>query len=358
MQSPPDNPAEAEPNDTDPATAFLAVDAFIKTLVDARTLKTAFELGVIDRLIEQRTGSAEALGRMSGIDPVGMRFLLDLLIANQVVEEARGDVRLTRGFRDALRFRDLLETKIDFIGFVINDFADMFTNLIRGGGSFSADARLFQLFDYRRALDPSTDNYKVTRAWVGITSALTRYEADPCMALHDFGSHRRMLDVGGNSGEFALRICRRHPELRATVFDLPLVCEVGMERILSQPEVGRISYLKGDIRADQLPAGHDLITFKSMLHDWPPQDARQFIDKAARALEPGGVLLIYERGPLRVRDTTPPISIVPTLLFFRSYRPPTDYMEQLNALGFLDVRCQHIELDSPFYVVTGRKPPG
>jgi hypothetical protein len=31
-------------------------------------------------------------------------------------------------------------------------------------------------------------------------------------------------------------------------------------------------------------------------------------------------------------------------------------MDQLNALGFLDVRRQDIELDSRFHVVTGRKP--
>ena len=56
---------------------------------------------------------------------------------------------------------------------------------------------------------------------------------------------------------------------------------------------------------------YDLIAFKSMLHDWPGQDMRQFIDKAAQALEPGGTILIFERGPLRVDATVPPMSMLP-----------------------------------------------
>ena len=73
---------------------FLVVDEFLKTLVDGRALKTAFELGLIDRLIEHRSGSVEALGRALGTDRQGMRFLLDLLQANAVIEERSGDALL------------------------------------------------------------------------------------------------------------------------------------------------------------------------------------------------------------------------------------------------------------------------
>jgi len=101
------------------ALEFLIVDEFLKNLVDARALKTAFELGLVDRLVEHRSGSSEALGRAVGTDRQGMRFLLDLLRANGVVEERSGDVRLTRRFQLALRYRDLLETKLDYAGFTI-----------------------------------------------------------------------------------------------------------------------------------------------------------------------------------------------------------------------------------------------
>jgi SAM-dependent methyltransferase len=338
---------------------FLAVDEFLKTIVDARALRTAFELGLIDRLLEARAGgSAEALGRVIGADAVGMRLLLDLLRTMGVTEERAGDVRLTPRFRSAMRFRDFLEAKLDFIGFVLNDFADLFTAMVKGRGGATEQARLFQLFDYRRCLEDTPENYIRTRVWMRITSSLTRYEVEAAAMVHDFGVHRRMLDVGGNSGQFALQLCRRHPGLHGTIFDLPLVCEIGLEHVLGEPEHDRISFIKGDVRRDALPADYDLISFKSMLHDWPAKDVAAFLAKAVQALAPGGTLLIFERGPLRFDHVAPPVSLLPTLLFFRSYRPASEYVAQLGALGCRDVQVRDVFLDSPFFVVTARKPDG
>jgi SAM-dependent methyltransferase len=335
---------------------YLVVDDFLRTIVDARALKTAFELGLIDRLLEHRRGSVEALGRAMGVDQAGLRFLLGLLAANGVTEERGGDVRLQARFAQALRYRDLLETKLDFAGFTLNDFADHFTSLVKDPGRFMGQARLFELFDYRRCLEPSMENYERTRAWMRVTSTLTRYEALGCMRLHDFGGYRRMLDVGGNSGEFILQLCRQHPQLRGTVLDLPLVCEIGMEHVLGEPEQPRISFIKGDVRQDALPGGYDLIAFKSMLHDWPQAEAERILAKAAAALAPGGTLLIFERAPLEARGATPPFSMLPILLFFRSYRPPSAYVKPLQGLGLRNIEQRSIELDTTFSLVAGRKP--
>src|SRR5207249_8583646 len=135
---------------------------------------------------------------------------------------------------------------------------------VRDPSGFTGQARLYQLFDYRRCLDLRPENFAPTRAWMRITSALTRYEAQACMELHDFALHRRVLDIGGNSGEFVLQLCRRYPELHGTVLDLPLVCEIGMEHVLAEPEHPRISFVKSDVRSEPLPLGFDLIAFKSM----------------------------------------------------------------------------------------------
>ncbi len=334
---------------------FLVVDEFIATMVGARALKTAFELGLVDRLLESRSGSVEALGRALGVDAPGLRVLLDLLGTSGVLEERGGDVRLGKRFLDALRYRDLLETKLDFAGFSINDFADLFTALVKEPRGFTARARMFQLFDYRRCLEASRENYAQVRAWMRVTSTLTRYEAAACLELYDFGVHHRALDVGGNSGEFLLQLCRRHPRLAGTVFDLPLVCEIGMEHLLAEPEASRIGFIKGDVRSDPLPSGYDLVSFKSMLHDWPPEDAERFLAKAVQALSPGGTLLIFERSPLQLRDAAVPFSLIPTLLFLRSYRAPAQYAAWLEALGMRELVLREVQLDTAFFVLSAKK---
>jgi ubiquinone/menaquinone biosynthesis C-methylase UbiE len=211
------------------------------------------------------------------------------------------------------------------------------------------------LFCYGRSLEYSPENVELTKRWVRITTALTKYEAQVCVKRHDISRCRRMLDIGGNSGEFALQICKKHPGIQATVFDLPVVCDVGLEHIWSEPEAGRVSFMKGNALKDPIPEGFDLITFKSMLHDWPEREARQFIARASQVLAPGGTLLIFERGPIKVGQKTLPYSMIPFLLFFRSFRSPEIYEEQLVASGLHTIAIQRIDLETPFFLVTGTK---
>ncbi len=342
----------------DPAKQFefLVVDEFLGDVIGARALKSAFELKLIDHLMERHPESFEALGKVARVDPQGLRFLLDLLVGGGVCELRDGGYALTARFRIAMRYRDLLETRLDFAGFLSPDYTEYLTGLISDPPGFMKRARVFQLFDYRRAQEPTVENYQRTRTWMRLTTALTRYEAQALLATHDLGGVRNMLDVGGNSGEFVLQLCRRHPQLRGTVFDLPLVCDLGQEHVLPVPERDRIAFLKGDVRADPIPPGHDLISFKSMLHDWPEEAAGQFLAKAADALAPGGSLLIFERAPLDYSGGLPPFSAIPTLLFFRSYRPAEVYVRLLGMLGLRDIQVREIELESPFFVVTATRP--
>jgi hypothetical protein len=341
-----------------PAAAldYLCVDDFIRDFVGAGALRTAFELRLIDLLAARGERPFAELVSATGSDPQGLAFLIDLLYGNRVVDTRGGLVSLHPAFVRALRFRELIEVKLEYAGFMAGDYNNLLTAMVANPQRFMRHARLFKLFDYGKCFDTTADNLRHTRAWMRLTSALTRHEAPVCLALHDFSHHRRMLDVGGNSGEFVLQACRRHPGLSGAVLDLPVVCQVGMEHVLGEPEAERIGFHAADLRRDDLPGGYDLVSFKSMLHDWPIEDALKFIGKAAAAVQPGGTVLIFERGPLDVRSTTPLFGALPVLMFFRSYRSPGAYMKAMQSLGLVDVRCIHLQLDTPFFVVSARKP--
>jgi hypothetical protein len=138
------------------------------------------------------------------------------------------------------------------------------------------------------------------------------------------------------------------------VFDLPLVCVVGREHVAREPEAGRITFVKGNALADSLPTGFDLVAFKSMLHDWPERETEHLLDRACRSLNPGGTLLVFERGPIDARAGTLPYSMLPMLLFFRAFRPPTFYATHFEAMGLTGIEVQTLRLDMPFFLVTGR----
>jgi hypothetical protein len=47
--------------------------------------------------------------------------------------------------------------------------------------------------------------------------------------------------------------------------------------------------------------------------------------------------------------------MIPFLLFFRSFRSPEIYEEQLVASGLHTIAIQRIDLETPFFLVTGTK---
>jgi hypothetical protein len=141
--------------------------------------------------------------------------------------------------------------------------------------------------------------------------------------------------------------------MTATVLDLPVVCDLGREHVMAEPESNRITFVAGNALSDDIPGGFDLITFKSMLHDWPDAEARHLLTRASHALNPGGTLLIFERAPLS-GATSLPYSLMPVLLFFRSFRSSMTYCEHLQALGFQEIGREEITLDSPFVILTAR----
>jgi ubiquinone/menaquinone biosynthesis C-methylase UbiE len=335
--------------------AYLCVDDFLKTFVDARVLKTALELKLIDCLQADETSTLDTLTQQIGCDRSGLQLLLGMLQANQIIAEHEGSIKLSEPFLQALRFRDLLEAKLDFASLVAPDFFNHFTSLLMDPSRFVQEARLFKLFDYGRCFDATAENIEWTRQWMRFTTALTRYEAPVCVKHFDFGGHQRMLDIGGNSGEFALQICKKQATIQATVLDLPVVCDIGRLHVRHEAEAARITFIKANALRDEFPGGFDLITFKSFLHDWPEVEAQQFIDRAVKSLVPGGRVLIYERGPLQIGKQVP-FSMLPMLMFFRSFRPASIYERQLKEAGCQRIEIQTIHLETSFHLLTAQKP--
>jgi len=337
---------------------FLSVDRFIADVVSARGLTYALESGLIDYLLEVGIPVLpdDLLKRSPGLNAAGWHFLLNLLRAGRIVDVLDDGVVLNPEFRHALQYRDLLQAKLEFSNLVYSDFERYFPELLQGPAAFMGKSKIFELFRYDRCYELTPDNLAMTRRWVRYTTSLTRYEAGVCMEYHDFSQYHRILDIGGNSGEFVLRICKAQPEVEACVFDLPVVCEIGLDHVANEPEAERIRFIKGDVRADTLPQGFDLICFKSFLHDWPESDITNIISKAADALMPGGTLMIFERAPIEF-DEMPSYAMIPILLFLHFYRSPEIYSGLLMVNGLEDIDIRKVDLEMGFNLITARKSP-
>ncbi len=334
---------------------YLCVDEFMRDVVGAGAVQSAFELGLIDGMLRDNGADLLSATRYTGLDPRALQLLLEMLQAYKIVEDRNGRFELAARFRMALQYRDLLQAKLEFAALVAPDFLELFSTLLRQPADFFQRARIFDLFSYDRCLESTPENLALTRRWVHFTTALTRYEARACIERHDFSACRRLLDVGGNSGEFALRICEAYPDVHATVLDLPVVCDIGTEYVMESQDACRIEFVRTRSAGQKFPNGFDTVCFKSMLHDWPDPEMHRFLERAFDSMVAGGQLLIFERGTFEVGGCQIPYSQIPIMLFFRSYRSPQDYIGHLQQIGFHGIRLETIELDVSFMLITALK---
>lgn len=116
------------------------------------------------------------------------------------------------------------------------------------------------------------------------------------MELVDFNNTRKLLDVGGNSGECCVQLTAKYPKMHACVFDLPEVCESAKRNLnLNLSCSNQIQFESGNFLVDELPRPFDTVLLKSTLHDWPIDKALLILKKATKSLASGGKLVIFER---------------------------------------------------------------
>ena len=104
----------------------------------------------------------------------------------------------------------------------------------------------------------------------------------------------RLIDVGGGTGDIALRILDREPSVKVTVCDLtPAMLDIGRGRAIDRGRLSGIVWVAGN--AEALPApdmSFDAITIGFCLRN--VADQQKALGEAYRVLRPGGRFLCLE----------------------------------------------------------------
>jgi SAM-dependent methyltransferase len=110
----------------------------------------------------------------------------------------------------------------------------------------------------------------------------------------DLSGRRRLLDLGGGPGTWAIHFCQKNPDLEATVYDLPTSRFFAEKTIARFNMQERIAFEAGDFLQKELTGCYDVVWLSHILHGEGPQEVHTILDKAASVLKPGGLLLIHE----------------------------------------------------------------
>jgi SAM-dependent methyltransferase len=203
------------------------------------------------------------------------------------------------------------------------------------------------------------DLFKAT-FWEGMHS-MAGATAGALAEVYDFSQHRRLLDVGGGSGGFPIRLCQRTPGLTAAVYELPHVCSIVAEKVKAAGLQDRIEALPGNFEeAPALPAGYDVVLLSQVLHDHDEATNRRLLGKVFAALPPGGVALVCEQ--LLNDDRTGPraaalmgMTMLVAMVAGENYTG-SEYSSWLREAGFTDVHVVPFVSAGANGVVVARKP--
>lgn len=137
----------------------------------------------------------------------------------------------------------------------------------------------------------------------------------PALARNlDLSGSRALLDVAGGSGIYACALSARFGHLRASVFEKPPVDRIARKAVARRGLSDRVDVIAGDMFESELPSGFDVILLSNVLHDWDDPVAEALVQKAARALPSGGLLLIHDAF-LNAESTGPlPVAMYSALL--------------------------------------------
>ena len=173
----------------------------------------------------------------------------------------------------------------------------------------------------------------------------------------------RIMDVGGNTGRFALRCVAQDPDVKVTIVDLPQQIGLMKANIKGQEGADRIDGYGANMLdpESKLPEGADVIWMSQFLDCFSEQEIVAILKKAASVMSDKTRLCIMETFWDRQRFETASLNLTMTSLYFtalangnsRMYH--SDVMIRLVGEAGLEVETIHDALGEGHSILVCKK---
>jgi SAM-dependent methyltransferase len=243
-------------------------------------LHAAVKLGIFDAFGGETLGSATVAAR-TGTEPDACRRLLVALAAYGLLDKSGSSYRNT----DAAR-RWLCKDSEQYLGYII----------LHHHYLMDSWARLDQAVRTGRPVRQRSSSQEDSReAFLMGMFNTAMLQAPDLVSEVDLTGRKRLLDLGGGPGTYAIHFCLHNPQMTAVVYDLPVTRPFAEKTIARFGLEDRIAFQPGDfVREQELEGNWDVVWMSHILHGEGPQTCRELVRKAAHALERGGLLLIHD----------------------------------------------------------------
>ena len=297
------------------------------------TLHAGVKLDVFTVIGKEKLAAEEIAARV-GADSDAIARLLDALAAMELVEKDDG---LYVNIGAAATF--LSKDSPDYIGYMILHHHYLVDHWRRLDESVKTGKPL-------RAPEPGDDdtghNDAEREAFLMGMFNIASLTAPNLVEAVDLEGRRRLLDMGGGPGTYAIYFCRKYKALTATVFDLPTTRPFAEKTIDRFGMADRIDFEGGSYLDQELPGGYDAVWMSHILHGEGYDACREMIRKAWRAMNDDGMIIIHEfiLDDTRTQPVFPALFSLNMLVGTEDGRAYTEgeIADMLKDAGFRDVK--------------------
>ncbi|MEW6258852.1 MAG: methyltransferase [Thermodesulfobacteriota bacterium] len=244
------------------------------------TLHAAVKLDVFTIIGPERLTEVEVAERLEA-DPRATGMLLNALCAMNLLEK-RDDTYMNTRMSSAFLSKDSPR----YVGYIIQHHR----HLVASWNQLDVAVKTGKPVRSRAQFsDP-----EVREAFLMGMYNIAMQTAPRVVGQLDLGGRKRLLDLGGGPGTWAIHFCLKHPEMTATVFDLPATEPFAIRTIERFGVSDRIRFVAGNYLEDAIPGRYDLVWLSQILHGEGPESCVDIIRKAVDTLSSGGMILIHE----------------------------------------------------------------
>ena len=115
-------------------------------------------------------------------------------------------------------------------------------------------------------------------------------ESEALAAAVDLSDCTRLVDVGGGSGSYSIRLCQKYPDLQVILLDRKETLQVTRDYVLKASLQSRISLREADIEKDSYPGDADAVLLSDVIYD--VHLIQPLLQRVHKCLHSGGKLII------------------------------------------------------------------
>lgn len=160
--------------------------------------------------------------------------------------------------------------------------------------------------------------YQVQKSWFEFDHYYSDNAFPLLLSIVHKNKPARMLDIGGNTGKWAIQYGKFDEAVAITIVDLPGQINVAKTNIEKQALSHRISFCEANILDEnqKLPEGYDAIWMSQFLDCFSEKEITKILTKCFKAISDDGFLYIVEPFWNRQRFKAAAFSLQQTSLYF------------------------------------------